>query len=177
MDYGLCVTDYALDTELVPFLDEPALHPIIGASQSILPERKHAHVPLPGSPAVVRGGGWKDGSMKFGIQYQLNVVRPLDKEQWGPEDELRVFQEALDQIEFADKLGFDYVWFTEHHFLEEYSLSSSPEVFLAAVSQRTKNIRLSHGIVHMPPRQNHPARVAERIATLDLVSNGRVEFG
>src|SRR5918996_567564 len=64
MHYGLCVTDYALDTELVPFLDEPALHPIIGASQSILPERKYAHVPLPGSPAVVRGGGWKDASMK-----------------------------------------------------------------------------------------------------------------
>jgi alkanesulfonate monooxygenase SsuD/methylene tetrahydromethanopterin reductase-like flavin-dependent oxidoreductase (luciferase family) len=115
--------------------------------------------------------------MKFGIQYQLNVPRPLDKDQWNDDDEYKIFQEALEQIEFADKLGFDYVWFTEHHFLEEYSSSSAPEVFLAAVSQRTKNIRLSHGIVHMPPKHNHPARVAERIATLDLVSNGRVEFG
>jgi alkanesulfonate monooxygenase SsuD/methylene tetrahydromethanopterin reductase-like flavin-dependent oxidoreductase (luciferase family) len=115
--------------------------------------------------------------MKFGLSYQLNAVRPLDKEQWGADDERRVYQEALEEIEFADKLGFDYLWETEHHFLEEYSTSSAPEVFLAAASQRTKRMRLSHGIIHMPPRHNHPARVAERIAALDLVSNGRVEFG
>ncbi len=115
--------------------------------------------------------------MKFGIQYQLNVVRPLDRDDWDPDDEHKRFQEALEQIEFADKLGFDYIFETEHHFLEEYSASSAPEVFLGAVSQRTKNARLIHGIVQMPPKQNHPARVAERIATLDLVSNGRVEFG
>ncbi len=65
----------------------------------------------------------------------------------------------------------------EHHFLEEYSHSSAPEVFLGACSQRTKNIRLGHGITLMPPNYNHPARVAERIATLDLVSRGRVEWG
>ena len=115
--------------------------------------------------------------MKFGIQYQLNVVRPLDSDDWDPEDEHKRFKEALEQIEFADKLGFDYIFETEHHFLEEYSASSAPEVFLAAASQRTKNARLVHGIVQMPPKQNHPARVAERIATLDLVSDGRVEFG
>ena len=115
--------------------------------------------------------------MKFGIQYQLNVVRPLDSDDWDPGDEHKRFKEALEQIEFADKLGFDYVFETEHHFLEEYSASSAPEVFLAAASQRTKNARLVHGIVQMPPKQNHPARVAERIATLDLISDGRVEFG
>jgi alkanesulfonate monooxygenase SsuD/methylene tetrahydromethanopterin reductase-like flavin-dependent oxidoreductase (luciferase family) len=69
------------------------------------------------------------------------------------------------------------VWEVEHHFLEEYSHSSAPEVFLGAASQRTKRIRLGHGIVNVMPAVNHPARVAERIATLDLVSNGRVEFG
>src|SRR5207248_3124323 len=69
------------------------------------------------------------------------------------------------------------VWEVEHHFLGEYSQSSAPEVFLAACSQRTKRIRLGHGIVQLPPGFNHPARVAERIATLDLVSGGRVEFG
>jgi alkanesulfonate monooxygenase SsuD/methylene tetrahydromethanopterin reductase-like flavin-dependent oxidoreductase (luciferase family) len=74
-------------------------------------------------------------------------------------------------------VGFDYVWEVEHHFLEEYSHSSAPEVFLAAVSQRTENIRLGHGIVQTAPDYNHPARTAERLATLDLVSNGRVEFG
>src|SRR6185437_5386502 len=86
-------------------------------------------------------------------------------------------QNALDQVELADKLGIDNAWEVEHHFLEEYSHSSAPEVFLAACSQRTKNIRLGHGITLMPPNYNHPARVAERIATLDLVSNGRVEWG
>jgi alkanesulfonate monooxygenase SsuD/methylene tetrahydromethanopterin reductase-like flavin-dependent oxidoreductase (luciferase family) len=115
--------------------------------------------------------------MKFGIQFQLNVARPLDKEQWDEGDELKVWREALEQAEFADRLGFDYIWETEHHFLEEYSTSSAPEVFLSAVSQRTKNARLGHGIVHMPPKHNHPARVAERISALDLVSGGRVEFG
>ena len=80
-------------------------------------------------------------------------------------------------MELADAAGIDYVWEVEHHFLEEYSHSSAPEVFLAAASQRTKRIRLGHGIVQLPPAFNHPARVAERIATLDLVSGGRVEFG
>src|SRR5207248_5117712 len=73
--------------------------------------------------------------------------------------------------------GVDHMWEVEHHFLEEYAHSSAPEIFLAACSQRTKNIRLGHGITLLPPAYNHPARVAERIATLDLVSNGRVEFG
>jgi alkanesulfonate monooxygenase SsuD/methylene tetrahydromethanopterin reductase-like flavin-dependent oxidoreductase (luciferase family) len=110
--------------------------------------------------------------MKFGIFYEHQLPRP-----WSEDSEQRLFQEALDQVELADGLGFDVVWEVEHHFLEEYSHSSAPEVFLAACSQRTKRIRLGHGIVQMPPPYNHPARVAERIATLDLVSNGRVEWG
>jgi alkanesulfonate monooxygenase SsuD/methylene tetrahydromethanopterin reductase-like flavin-dependent oxidoreductase (luciferase family) len=110
--------------------------------------------------------------MKFGIFYEHQIPRP-----WNDGDELRLFQEALDQVELADRLGIDYAWEVEHHFLEEYSHSSAPEVFLAACSQRTKRIRLGHGITLMPPNYNHPARVAERIATLDLVSNGRVEWG
>jgi alkanesulfonate monooxygenase SsuD/methylene tetrahydromethanopterin reductase-like flavin-dependent oxidoreductase (luciferase family) len=96
---------------------------------------------------------------------------------WNDGDEHRIYQEALDQVELADRLGIDYAWEVEHHFLEEYSHSSAPEVFLAACSQRTKRIRLGHGIVLLPPKYNHPARVAERIAALDLVSSGRVEFG
>ncbi|HLK11097.1 MAG TPA: LLM class flavin-dependent oxidoreductase [Candidatus Binatia bacterium] len=110
--------------------------------------------------------------MQFGIFYEHQLPRP-----WTDGSELRLIQEALDQVELADRLGLDYAWEVEHHFLEEYSHSSAPEVFLAACSQRTKRIRLGHGIVLMPPRYNHPARVAERIAMLDLVSNGRVEFG
>ncbi|MGI8792182.1 MAG: LLM class flavin-dependent oxidoreductase, partial [Acidimicrobiales bacterium] len=110
--------------------------------------------------------------MKFGIFYEHQLPRP-----WGPDSERQLMQDALDQVELADKLGFHAVWEVEHHFLEEYSHSSAPEVFLAAASQRTKNIRLGHGIVQTSPFYNHPARTAERLATLDLVSNGRVEFG
>ena len=115
--------------------------------------------------------------MKFGLFYELQCPKPLDAEQWHPGDEQKVIMEALEQIEFADKLGFDYVFEVEHDFLEEYAHSSAPEIVLAAASQRTKNIRLGHGIIHSPPNFNHPIRVAERISTLDLVSNGRVEFG
>jgi alkanesulfonate monooxygenase SsuD/methylene tetrahydromethanopterin reductase-like flavin-dependent oxidoreductase (luciferase family) len=110
--------------------------------------------------------------MQFGIFYEHQLPRP-----WEDGRELRLIQEALDQVELADRLGIDFAWEVEHHFLEEYSHSSAPEVFLAAASQRTTRIRLGHGIVLMPPRYNHPARVAERIAMLDLVSRGRVEFG
>src|SRR6185437_9435706 len=94
---------------------------------------------------------------------------------WGPNDELTLYQNALEQIELADKCGYDYAWQVEHHFLEEYSHSPAPESFLAAASQRTNQIRLGHGICQLTT--NHPARVAERIATLDLLSRGRVEFG
>jgi alkanesulfonate monooxygenase SsuD/methylene tetrahydromethanopterin reductase-like flavin-dependent oxidoreductase (luciferase family) len=108
--------------------------------------------------------------MKFGVFYELQLPRP-----WSRDSEHRLFKDALDQIELADRLGYDFAWEVEHHFLEEYSHSSAPEVFLGAASQRTKNIRLGHGIVQLTT--NHPARVAERIATLDLLSDGRVEFG
>ncbi len=111
--------------------------------------------------------------MRFGIFYEHQNPRPWE----GERDEHRLFKDALDQIEIADRAGFDYVWEVEHHFLEEYSHSSAPEVFLAAASQRTKNIRLGHGIVQIPPGVNHPARVAERVATLDLVCDGRLDFG
>src|SRR5579883_2600088 len=110
--------------------------------------------------------------MKFGVFYEHQLPRP-----WNDGDELKLFQDALSQVELADKLGIEHAWEVEHHFLEEYSHSSAPEVFLAACSQRTQNIRLGHGIVLMPPNYNPPARIAERIATLDLVSNGRVEWG
>ncbi len=110
--------------------------------------------------------------MEFGLHFINQLPRP-----WAVDAELQLFQHALDQVELAERLGFDYVWAAEQHFLEEYSHLSAPEVFLAAASQRTSRIRLGHSVVLMPPAYNEPARVAERIATLDLVSNGRVELG
>src|SRR4030066_1205600 len=115
---------------------------------------------------------WTGAPVKFGILYELQMQKP-----WNGDSEFRTYHDALEQVELADKVGFDYLWEVEHHFLSEYSHSSAPEVFLAAASQRTKRIRLGHGIVLMPPGYNAPARIAERVATLDLVSNGRVEFG
>ncbi len=110
--------------------------------------------------------------MRFGLFYEHQMPRP-----WEEGAHEKLLTDALDQIELADRVGFDYVWEVEHHFLEEYSHSSAPEVFLGAASQRTNRIRLGHGIVQIPPPFNHPARVAERAATLDLISGGRLELG
>jgi alkanesulfonate monooxygenase SsuD/methylene tetrahydromethanopterin reductase-like flavin-dependent oxidoreductase (luciferase family) len=110
--------------------------------------------------------------MKFGIFYELQLPKP-----WGPDDERQLVQDALLQVELADRLGIDYAWAVEHHFLEEYSHCSASEVFLAAAAARTKRIRLGHGIRQVIASYNHPARTAEAIAMLDLISNGRAELG
>ena len=110
--------------------------------------------------------------MKFAIFFELSVPRP-----WSDTSEWQVYQNALEQIRLADELGFDQVWAVEHHFLEEYSHCSAPEVFLTAAAMQTQRIRIGHGIMTILPPFNHPVRCAERAATLDLVSNGRLEFG
>jgi alkanesulfonate monooxygenase SsuD/methylene tetrahydromethanopterin reductase-like flavin-dependent oxidoreductase (luciferase family)/putative sterol carrier protein len=110
--------------------------------------------------------------MRFGLFYEHQLPRP-----WAADGEHRLLRDALEQIEIADRVGFDVVWEVEHHFLEEYAHSSASDVFLAAASQRTRRIRLGFGILPLPPGYQHPARVAETVATLDLLSDGRVEFG
>jgi alkanesulfonate monooxygenase SsuD/methylene tetrahydromethanopterin reductase-like flavin-dependent oxidoreductase (luciferase family) len=110
--------------------------------------------------------------MKFGVFYELQLPKP-----WGPGDEARLFHEALEQVALADRLGYDHAWQVEHHFLDEYSHSSAPEVLLAAAAARTTRIRLAHGIRQVIPNYNHPARTAECLASLDIISNGRVDFG
>ncbi|MET0662279.1 MAG: LLM class flavin-dependent oxidoreductase [Ilumatobacteraceae bacterium] len=110
--------------------------------------------------------------MQFGVFYEHQLPKP-----WSDDDEFRLLRDALDQVELADRLGFDYAWEVEHHFLDEYSHSSAPEVFLAAAAARTSRIRLGHGIRQVIPNYNHPARTAEGLATLDLISDGRVDFG
>lgn len=110
--------------------------------------------------------------MKFGLLYEMETPRP-----WHALSEYNTYWEALAQIELADRVGFDYVWEVEHHFLEEYSHSPAPEVFYGAVSQRTKNIRIAHGVRLLPFNFNHPVKVAEQAAVLDIISNGRVDVG
>ena len=110
--------------------------------------------------------------MKFDLLYELQIPKPHDAR-----SEYRCYHEALEQIALADRLGFDTVWAVEHHFLTEFAHSSAPEVFLSAVAQRTQRIRIGHGVVLLPDRFNHPIRVAERAAALDILSDGRLEFG
>lgn len=108
-------------------------------------------------------------AMHFDLFYELSVP------DFGGRSESEVFRDTLDELAFADTLGFRTAWLVEHHFMREYSHSSAPELFLAALSQRTRRLRLGHGIIPLP--YNHPVRVAERLATLDVLSGGRVEFG
>jgi alkanesulfonate monooxygenase SsuD/methylene tetrahydromethanopterin reductase-like flavin-dependent oxidoreductase (luciferase family) len=110
--------------------------------------------------------------MRFGVFYELQMPKP-----WDERSEQRTVQEALEQVVLADRLGFDHAWCVEHHFLEEYSHCSAPEVFLAAAAARTERIRLGHGIRQVIPNYNHPARTAEGLGMLDLISNGRLDFG
>ena len=110
--------------------------------------------------------------MKFGLFYEISVPRP-----WTRETERTVYNNCLEQVRLADELGFEQVWAVEHHFLEEYSHCSSPDLFLTACAMVTKNIRVGHGIVVCVPQFNHPIRIAERTATLDILSGGRLEVG
>jgi len=110
--------------------------------------------------------------MKFGILFELSVPRPFQ-----PVNEKMVFDNSLEQAKYADELGFDSLWCVEHHFMEEYSHCSCPDMFLSACAVLTKNIRLGFGIATCVPEMSHAARLAERGAFLDVLSGGRVEFG
>jgi alkanesulfonate monooxygenase SsuD/methylene tetrahydromethanopterin reductase-like flavin-dependent oxidoreductase (luciferase family) len=110
--------------------------------------------------------------MKFGLLYEFEVPKP-----WYETQETEVFHNAVEEVVYAEQIGFEYVWSVEHHFLPEFAHMSGPEVWLGYMAARTNKIRLGHGVVLLPGKVNHPLRVAERIATLDIMSNGRVEFG
>ncbi len=109
--------------------------------------------------------------MKFSLFFEMQIADPT------PEKEARLFQDCLKQARLADEIGYHCVWEVEHHGLYEYSHSSAPEIFLSFVAAQTSRIRLGHGCTLLPHRYNHPIRIAERIATLDILSNGRVNWG
>src|SRR5215467_4754929 len=108
--------------------------------------------------------------MRIGLFYQIQVPKP-----WTPASESQRIHEALDQIPYAEEQGFASVWFSEHHFRPVWSHNSAPDLTLAAVSQRTSRIRLGIGVVLAPI--HHPLHVAARMATLDILSHGRVDVG
>jgi len=110
--------------------------------------------------------------MQIDLLYEMEMLKP-----WHARSEYDTYWQALEQAVLADEMGFHTFWEVEHHFLTEFSHSSAPEVFLATVAARTKRIRIGHGVVLLPSPFNHPIRVAERAAVLDIMSNGRLEFG
>ena len=111
--------------------------------------------------------------MDFGIFYEIQVASPLKHR----EREYQAFHDVLKQVDLAEQSGFTNFWTVEHHFQPGFAHSSAPEVLYGAISQRTSVIRIGHAVVLLPFPYNHPVRIAERIATLDILSNGRVEVG
>ena len=110
--------------------------------------------------------------MKFGLMYEIQVPEPHH-----PGIEQERYKQVLAQVDLADEMGFDYFWTVEHHFLREFSHCSAPEVLYGAISQRTKRIRIGHAVALLPGQYNHPVRVAERAAVLDILSDGRMDLG
>ncbi len=109
--------------------------------------------------------------MQFSMIFEAQTSDPSRK------GEQRVLRESVEQALLAERMGFDRVWAVEHHCLKWYAHMSAPETFLAYVAGKTSRIRIGHGVVCLPFRMNHPVKVAERIAMLDVLSNGRVDFG
>jgi alkanesulfonate monooxygenase SsuD/methylene tetrahydromethanopterin reductase-like flavin-dependent oxidoreductase (luciferase family) len=108
--------------------------------------------------------------MKFGLLSQIQVPKP-----WTETTERQTYWDNLDHVVAAEAAGFSHFWLTEQHFFAEIGHCASPEMFLAAASQRTSTIRLGFAVILMPC--HNPFNVAERVATLDVLSNGRCEFG
>ncbi|MBV1687347.1 LLM class flavin-dependent oxidoreductase [Novosphingobium sp. G106] len=117
--------------------------------------------------------------MELGLLYEFDVPQPWAGEHpWGQRSaERQVYRDNIEQIVLADKLGFEAVWLVEHHFRENRSHMPSNEVVLGALSQITERIKLGFGVSLMPHEFIHPARVAEKVATVDLLSRGRAIWG
>ncbi len=109
--------------------------------------------------------------MRFSLFYEMQISDPTR------ETEAKLFHDCLEQAVLADQVGFDGIWAVEHHGLFEYAHSSAPEIFLSFVAAKTKNINICHGSTLLPKNFNHPIRIAERLATLDILSGGRVYWG
>lgn len=110
--------------------------------------------------------------MKFDVFCEIQRAFP-----WHGEDEASLFREIIAQARAAEAAGFEIWWQVEHHGAPQFSYSSAPEVVLTAIAMSTERLRVGHAGVLAPFRINTPLRVAERAATLDILSGGRVELG
>ncbi len=109
--------------------------------------------------------------MRFSIIYEAQTDSP------SREDDVRMFRDLVEQVRLAEALDFDVIWAVEHTALTMYAHMSAPETFLAYVAGMTERIGIGHGVICLPPKMNHPVKVAERCATLDILSNGRLHVG
>ncbi|MEU5304887.1 LLM class flavin-dependent oxidoreductase [Streptomyces noursei] len=109
--------------------------------------------------------------MKFSMIFEAQLADPT------PERERQVIHDCVEQAVYAEEMGFDRIWAVEHHSLTQYAHMSASEIFLTWVAARTSRIRIGHGVVTMPFGYQHPVRVAERAAMLDVLSGGRVDIG
>ena len=109
--------------------------------------------------------------MKFSMIFEAQLADPT------PDNERQVIRDCVEQAVLAEEVGFDRIWAVEHHCLKWYAHMSAPEIFLSWVAAKTSRIRIGHGVVCMPFNYNHPIRVAERAAMLDVLSNGRLDLG
>jgi alkanesulfonate monooxygenase SsuD/methylene tetrahydromethanopterin reductase-like flavin-dependent oxidoreductase (luciferase family) len=110
--------------------------------------------------------------VEFALFYEIPVPRP-----WTPRQEHETYKQVIEQAVFGEEMGFHSFWTVEHHFLEEFSHCSNPEVLYGAIAARTSKLRIGYGVRLLPQPYNHPVRTAESVAVLDLISDGRVEFG
>ncbi|MBV9204189.1 MAG: LLM class flavin-dependent oxidoreductase, partial [Actinobacteria bacterium] len=109
--------------------------------------------------------------MKFSMVFEAQTADS------SPAAEQQLLRDCVTQAVYGEQMGFDGVWAVEHHALEWYAHMSAPEIFLTWVAARTERMRIGHGVVCMPFNFNHPARVAERAAMLDILSGGRLNLG
>lgn len=109
--------------------------------------------------------------MQFSMIFEAQLNHPTR------DHEHQVIRDCVDQAVLGEQMGFDRIWAVEHHSLRWYAHMSAPEVFLSFVAARTETIRIGHGVVCMPFGYNHPVRVAERAAMLDVLSGGRLDLG
>ena len=110
--------------------------------------------------------------MKLALFYEIPVARP-----WSRDSEHRAYKEVVEQAVLGEQAGFHSFWTVEHHFLQEFSHCSNPEILYGHIAAKTSKLRIGYGVRLMPRPYNHPVRTAESVAVLDLLSDGRVEFG
>ena len=113
-----------------------------------------------------------EGIVKFALFSEIPVAQP-----WQEDSEFQAYHANVEQAVLAEQAGFESFWTVEHHFLEEFSHCSNPEILYGNIAARTSKLRLGYGVRLLPKPYNHPIRTAESVAVLDLLSDGRVEFG